>query len=265
MTTVMPTPPVVACPAEQQDPSQAVIAALVAAGATVEPRVPETPALEVMAYLKYTALPFAGVDLVPLRPEQAGEILRQALMRHGVHAHIIVSDEQDGARRTAIRPVSVEDAFRLADVIVKHLPPVYAAAHRLRSALGAAGLEQPCVSANGARVLRGGQWTELPASRVVLGRVRTEAAWRLLAALDPYFEPVSEGDTQVGRLPAMFLQVADFATGVRLKVTIVQCERCGRTAGLDLGDLEPGEAVRLAEVVEAARVSGSATTETAEG
>ncbi|MFH8407609.1 hypothetical protein ACH4FX_22865 [Streptomyces sp. NPDC018019] len=235
MTMDIPAPPGVASPAHQQDPRQAVVAALEAAGATVEPPVPGAPALEVTARLRYSALPFASVNLAPLRKEQAAEILRQALMRRGVVAHIIALDGPDGAWRTVVRPSSVQDAVRLADVVVEQLPPVYAAAHRLRTVLRAAGLEQP-------RVTVDGSW-EVPASRVVLGRIRADLAGRLLALLEAATDAVSENEDQLGDLPQRLL---------RLAATVdASCGHCGQAAGLDLGDLEPAQALRLAAAMAA--------------
>ncbi|MEU7148639.1 hypothetical protein AB0B15_11450 [Streptomyces sp. NPDC045456] len=244
MSTDIPATPGVASPAHHQDPRKAVVMALEAAGATVEPHVPGAPALEITAHLRHSALPFASVNLAPLRKEQAAEILRQALMRRGAVAHIIALDGPDGAWRTVVRPSSVEDAVRLADVVVEQLPPVYAAAHRLRTALRAAGLEQP-------RVTVDGSW-EVPAARVVLGRIRADPARRLLALLEAETEPVSVEEDQLGDLPQRFLRVADFATGVRLAATLdASCGHCGQATGLDLGDLEPEQALRLAEAVAA--------------
>ncbi|MEU7161449.1 hypothetical protein AB0A98_34250 [Streptomyces chrestomyceticus] len=228
----LPAPPGVASPVHQQDPRQAVVTALEAAGATVEPHGPGAPALEVTARLRYSALPFASVNLAPLRKAQAAEILRQALMRRGVVAHIIALDGPDGAWRTVVRPSSVQDAVRLADVVVEQLPPVYAAARRLRTVLRAAGLEQ--------RVTVDGSW-EVPAGRVVLGRVRADLAGRLLALLEAATDAVSENE--LGDLPQRLL---------RLAATVdASCGHCGQAAGLDLGDLEPAQALRLAEAVAA--------------
>ncbi|GCD41777.1 hypothetical protein [Streptomyces paromomycinus] len=234
MTTDIPAPPGVASPAHQQDPRQAVVAALEAAGATVEFPAPGAPALEVTARLRYSALPLASVNLAPLRKAQAAEILRQALMRRGVVAHIIALDGPEGAWRTVVRPSSVQDAIRLADAVVEQLPPVYAAAHRLRTALRAAGLEQ--------RVTVDGSW-EVPASRVVLGRIRADLAGRLLALLEAATDAVSDHEGQLGDLPQRLL---------RLAATVdASCGHCGQAAGLDLGDLEPAQALRLAEAVAA--------------
>ncbi|OKI09348.1 hypothetical protein A6A06_01145 [Streptomyces sp. CB02923] len=250
MTTDIPAPPGVASPAHMLA-RQTVVRALEAAGATVEPHVTGAPALEVTAHLRYSALPFASVNLVALRKEQAAEILRQALLRRGVVAHIIALDGPDGAWRTAVRPSSVEDADRLAAVVVEQLPPVYAAAHRLRTALRAAGLQQPSVTVDGLQVLRGDQWVEVPAGRVVLGRIQTDPARRLLAHLERGSKAASGDEDQLD-LPQRFLRVADFATGVRLSVTLdAPCGHCGQATGLDLGDLEPAQALRLADAVAA--------------
>ncbi|RSO07036.1 hypothetical protein DMH18_26755 [Streptomyces sp. WAC 06783] len=251
MTTDIPAPPIMASPADPQDPRQAVVRALEATGAMVEPCAAGSPALEVTARLRYSALPIASVNLAPLRKEQVAEILRQALMWRGVVAHIIVLDGPDGDWRTVIRPSSAEDAARLADVVVEQLPPVYAAAHRLRTALHAAGLEQPRVTVDGSQGVRDGQWVEVPARRVVLGRIQADPARRLLALLEADTEVASGDEDQLSALPQRFLRIADFVTGVRLTVTLAACGHCGQAAELDLGDLGPDQALRLAEAVAA--------------
>ena len=178
----------------------------------------------------------------PLPVPDAARAFESLLRVKGIEAAVSMTDmlEPDAAIRIVLR--RAHDAAALADLILGNLLEPYAAAHRLRTAMAAAGIKAPNIRAHGDAISIGHVAAE---EALTLGEVLLGDSWPEELDLDSWadLEKLAEGLSQV--LAAV--------TGAGVLVESDPCcSRCRGVHEVTIGRINDQQAHRLADAVAAA-------------